>query len=99
WGVIKNKYQQTTSGDFSKWFSGGKSRFLWRDGGKLASNETIFAAISRLSNSVATLPVKLYKEFEPVHSHSISDKVANAPNNNMTSFDWVRTLEVHRNTY
>ncbi|URN94565.1 MAG: phage portal protein [Candidatus Pristimantibacillus lignocellulolyticus] len=99
WGVISNKYQQTTSGDFSKWFSGGKSRFLWRAGGKLASNETIFAAISRLSNSVATMPVKLYKEFEPIYSHPVADKVANSPNNNMTSFDWIRTLEVHRNTY
>lgn len=99
WGVIRNKYSEVSSGDFSKWFRGGRSIFRWSgSGGKLANNETIFAAVSRLSNSIATLPLKLYKDFKPVETDT-SDKIANAPNHNMTSFDFIRVLETHRNVH
>lgn len=98
WNVFRNKYGDMTGGDFSRWFRGGRSIFNWGSSGKLASNETIFAAVSRLSNSMATLPLKLYKEFKPLETVA-SDKIANAPNNNMTSFDFIRILETHRNVH
>lgn len=63
----------------------------------LATNETIFAAVSKLSNSVASLPLKLYKDFQPINTQ-IADTLANAPNENMTSFRFFRTIEAMRNT-
>jgi len=63
----------------------------------LATNETIFAAVSRLSNSMASLPLKLLEDFKPV-STGISDLLSNSPNPNMTGFDFIRTLEAFRNT-
>lgn len=63
----------------------------------LATNETIFAVVSRLSNSMASLPLKLLEDFKPV-STGVSDLLSNSPNPNMTGFDFIRTLEAFRNT-
>lgn len=96
WDALRNKY----SGDgynFTKWFS-PSNIFATRTSNILANNETIFAAVSRLSNAMASLPVKLYQDFSVVNNH-VSDLVANSPNKNMTSFDFIRTLEVMRDTY
>lgn len=68
-----------------------------RSGKTLATNETIFSAVSKLSNAMGTLPIKLYKEFLPVVTDE-SDLLSNSPNLNMTSFDFIRTLEVLRDT-
>jgi len=47
---------------------------------------------------MASLPLKLYQDFAPVTSPT-ADMIANAPNNNMTGFDFIRTMEVIRNTH
>lgn len=94
--VIRNKASSSIEG-FEKWFHGGRSIFGGRSGSTLATNETIFSAVTRLSNSMASLPLKLYKEFNPITS-PVADLLANSPNPNMTSFDWIRTMEVLRNT-
>jgi HK97 family phage portal protein len=83
--------------NFTRWFS-PSNIFSGSKGNTLASNETIFAAVSRLSNSMASLPIKLYREFSPVSSR-VADLVANTPNANMTSFEFIRTLEVMRDTH
>lgn len=82
--------------DFKRWLS-PRNIFATKTSQTLATNETIFSAISRLSNSMGGLPLKLYKDFTPVYT-PISDLIANAPNPNMTSFDFIRTLEVHRDS-
>ncbi|EIT85916.1 phage-related putative head portal protein [Fictibacillus macauensis ZFHKF-1] len=66
-------------------------------GKELATNETIFSAVSKLSNSIASLPLKLYKDFEPVQNPG-SDLLSFEPNLNQTAFDFKRTLEALRNT-
>lgn len=96
WDVIRNKVESVTAG-FDKWFSGGKSIFQGRGGHTLATNETIFSAVSRLSNSLASLPLKLYREFAPENTE-VADLLANSPNPNMSSFDFIRTMETIRNT-
>ncbi|WP_124728812.1 phage portal protein [Staphylospora marina] len=83
--------------DFTRWFE-PYNIFERRTTNALATNETIFAAITRISNSLASLPLKLYRDFTPV-MNQIGDLVANAPNPNTTSFDFIRTMEVCRNTF
>lgn len=95
WDAFRNGYSGPGY-DFSKWFL-PRSLFASKAGETLATNETIFAAISRLSNAMASLPLKLYQDFKPVYSHA-GDLLANAPNPNMTSFDFIRTLEVMRDS-
>ncbi|SFT04160.1 phage portal protein [Marininema halotolerans] len=103
WGRIRGIFsseKRSYSGqgyDFTRWFE-PRNIFVREAADSLASNETIFAAINRLSNAMGSLPVKLYKDFDPVYS-KISDLVSNSPNSNLTSFDFIRTLEVQRNTY
>ncbi len=79
--------------DFSSW--AGKT-FFGTDNSTLATNETIFSAVTRLSNSMATLPFKLYKNYEVTHNNA-SDVLINEPNPNMTGFEFIRNMETSRN--
>ncbi|MBS4198609.1 phage portal protein [Bacillus sp. FJAT-49732] len=79
--------------DFGSWFG----RTFWGiDNTKLATNETIFSVISRKANTLSSLPLKLYKDFDVVHNQA-SDVLTSEPNPNMTSFDFINKLEVSRN--
>lgn len=99
WDRLRGLLTRATSGagyDFTRWFS-PTNIFARLTGNTLASNETIFAAVSRLSNAMASLPLKLHQEFHVVNT-GIADLVTNSPNPNMTSFDFIRTMETHRDT-
>ena len=88
----------TTYGNFARWFS-PTNIFTKRTNHTLATNETIFAAISRLSNSLASLPLKLLdKNFNQVTDHPIAELLTYSPNPNMNAFEFLRTMEVLRNT-
>lgn len=79
--------------DFTSWLG----RTFWGvDNSKLANNETIFSVVSRLSNIIASLPIKMYKNYD-LESNSASDVLINGPNQNMTSFDLIRNMETARN--
>ncbi|MEM5014104.1 phage portal protein [Niallia taxi] len=79
--------------DFSKWFG----RTFWGvDNGRLATNETIFSVISRLSNTLSSLPIKLYQKYD-VQMNQAADVIINNPNPNMTSYEALNKIEVSRN--
>ena len=80
---------------FRSWFE-PHNIFTVRQSNVLATNETIFAAVSRLSNSMASLPIKLYQNYHEVKTFPAD--LINNPNPNMTGFDFIRILETHRNT-
>lgn len=81
--------------DFSNWFG----RTFWGiDNSQLATNETIFSVITRLSNTLSVLPIKLYKDFDIVVNQA-ADVLINEPNQNMNSFDFINALEVSRNEH
>ncbi len=85
-------------GNFAKWFI-PHNIFTRRNAHALASNETIFAAVSRLSNSIGSMPVKLMdSQFHAVAGPPIADLIMNQPNPNQTSLDFFRTMEVLRDT-
>jgi len=72
-------------------------RTFWGiDNSNLATNETIFSVISRLSNVVSILPLKLYKDYDVVNNQS-SDVLINNPNDNMHGYDFINKMEVSRN--
>ncbi len=79
--------------DFTSW----AGRTFWGiDNGKLATNETIFSVISRLANTLSSLPIKLYQNYD-VKMNQAADVVINSPNPNMTSFECFNKIEVARN--
>ncbi|MCM3454464.1 phage portal protein [Heyndrickxia oleronia] len=79
--------------DFSSWFG---RKFWGIDNSKLATNETIFSVISRLANTLSSLPLKLYQNYDIVMNQA-ADVVINTPNPNMSGFDWINKIEVSRN--
>ena len=78
-------------------FSGWEGRTFWGiDNSQLATNETIFSVITRLSNTLSTLPIKLHQNYDIVVNQA-ADVLINEPNQNMSSFDFINALEVSRN--
>jgi len=79
--------------DFTSWFG----RTFWGvDNSELATNETIFSVVSRLSNSLASLPLKMYQNYDVAFTQT-SDVLLNVPNPNITSFEFIRGMETIRN--
>ncbi|MED0676978.1 phage portal protein [Aneurinibacillus thermoaerophilus] len=91
------KRSQSQYGSFARWFE-PYNIFTRMNNETLATNETIFSAINRLSNSLASLPLKVYRNYQPVQTR-IADMMENSPNPNMTGFDFIRTMEAFRDTY
>lgn len=84
-------------GSFAKWFL-PHNIFTRRSTHTLATNETIFAAVSRLSNSMGALPLKLKdSNYREVNDHYAADLLVRQPNPNTSSFDFLRTMEAIRN--
>lgn len=77
----------------------GKRRIFSYQNGELANNETIFAAITILSNAIATAPISLKKGYEkvPPRDHSLAKLCRDGPNPNDTMFIFIRLMEVLRN--
>lgn len=95
--AIRDPSASTTYERFKKWFE-PYNIFTKRSTHTLANNETIFAAVSRLSNSMGALPLKLFGEgFKQITNHHAADLI-DQPNPNMTSFDFIRTMEAIKNT-
>ncbi|MEB7752560.1 hypothetical protein NGB00_02125 [Staphylococcus pseudoxylosus] len=77
--------------DFSPW----RNKNFWGViNNTLETNETIFAAITKLSNSMASIPIKLYKNYESV-TNDISLLITDTPNGSISSFDFIQRLR-HR---
>ncbi|MEC0110414.1 phage portal protein [Paenibacillus taichungensis] len=79
-------------------FSSWAGRTFWGiDNSKLASNENIFSVVTKLANTVSSLPLKLYKDYEIVTDHPVSDLLIHSPNPNMGGSELINKLEVARN--
>lgn len=63
----------------------------------LRTSEIIYAAVSRISNALATMPVQLYLGTEQVRD-PLNDLLRCSPNPNMSSFTFFRSLEASRDT-
>lgn len=63
----------------------------------MTNSEAIYAAVSRISNTIAALPIHLYKGEELQHGHPLERMLSYAPNPNMTAFTFRQTMEANRN--
>ncbi|MBR6571544.1 MAG: phage portal protein [Clostridia bacterium] len=64
----------------------------------LTGSEAIYAAVSRISNTIAALPIHLYKGQELQEDHELERLIAYAPNPCMTPFTFRQSMEASRNT-
>lgn len=92
---VKNAVlQKATSSDFSRWI--GKT-FFGIENGTLETNENIFSVVSRLSNTLASLPFKKYLNYDQVIDEQ-TDRLLYHPNANQTLDQIFNVLEVSKNT-
>ena len=68
-------------------------------GSTLQTNETVFSVITQLSNAMASMPLKLYKNYEEVTDSDLAMEIKYHPNPSMTSFSFIQKLETDRNEY
>lgn len=63
----------------------------------MKNSELIFSAVSRISNTLSAMPVQLYKDSVPIRG-PLNDLLGFAPNPNMTSCQFFKTMEACRDT-
>lgn len=79
----------TTGNNFSRTLSGHI----------LQNNGAIFSVVSLLSNTLATLPIKLYEGQDEDVTSDIGLALKRHPNPYMNSFEFIQKLETDRNEY
>lgn len=63
----------------------------------IKNSELLFSAVSRISNALSAMPVQLYRGSAAV-KNDLNDLIRFAPNPNMTSCQFFKTLEACRDT-
>lgn len=63
----------------------------------LSTNEEIFSIITRLANTVSSLPIHLYKNYKEV-DNSVAELLRSEANPSMSAFSLINQLEVSRNS-
>lgn len=101
---IWNRFKASLRGAKALWsgagynFNSWAGRTFWGiDNSQLATNETIFSVITRLSNTVSSLPLKMYKNHD-VKNTDVSDLLID-PNGFMTGWELLNKMEVARNEH
>ena len=60
----------------------------------IQGNEAIYAAVSRIANTVASLPMHIYKNYSLAPDHPLERLLNLEPNPNFTAFGFRQTMEV-----
>jgi HK97 family phage portal protein len=97
-GLTDAKAQSVDYGEFNSWFS-PRNIFSALGAGELASSETVFAAVSKLGNSMGSLPLVLHNSSYERQNTRLGEMLMYQPNANMHRSEFIRTMEVNRNTY
>lgn len=98
---ISPKQEMTTAGswrgpnyDFSLWRSSG---FYGSRDEVLSTNETVFSVITRLSNTLASLPIHFYKKDRQEDRGGVIDLLRTEANPDASGFQLINETEVARN--
>lgn len=64
----------------------------------LQGHEAIYAAVTRIANTVASIPVHIYKGLERQDTHPLEKLLNLSPNPSMSAYIFKQTMEAFRNT-
>ena len=64
----------------------------------ITGNEAIYAAVSRIANTMASMPIHLYKGYEIQENHPLERLISLEPHPNFSAFSWKQTMECLLNT-
>ena len=93
--LIDNWIDETSNTlyDFSPW----RNKSFWGNiNNTLETNETIFSAVTRLANSLSSIPIKLYEDYKVINTN-VSELLTISPNNSVSSYDFINQIETVRN--
>lgn len=93
--LIDNWIDETSNTlyDFSPW----RNKSFWGNiNNTLETNETIFSAVTRLANSLSSMPIKLYEDYKVINTN-VSELLTISPNNSLSSYDFINQIETVRN--
>lgn len=93
--LIDNWIDETSNTlyDFSPW----RNKSFWGNiNNTLETNETIFSAVTRLANSLSSMPIKLYEDYKVINTN-VSELLTISPNNSVSSYDFINQIETVRN--
>lgn len=93
--LIDNWIDETSNTlyDFSPW----RNKSFWGNiNNTLETNETIFSAVTRLANSLSSMPIKLYEDYKVINTN-VSELLTISPNNSVSSYDFLNQIETVRN--
>ena len=65
---------------------------------EMVSNETIYAAVTRIANALATMPVRLYKGTELMRDDLRDELLSLRPNQRQGAYMFKQAMEIYRNT-
>lgn len=94
---IFNKVKQALTPqkpDYTKMRTVSRVSGDWR----LSSSEAIYAAVSRIANTIAMLPLHLYRDYEIARDDPREKLISYMPNASMTAYFFKNTMEAFRNT-
>jgi len=93
--LIDNWIDETSNKlyDFSPWHN---KSFWGNINNTLETNETIFSAVTRLANSLSSMPIKLYEDYKVINTN-VSELLTISPNNSLSSYDFINQIETVRN--
>lgn len=101
WSKVRGFFQLDKDGDwkgqgydFENW-NGKIFGGIYNAG--LTSNEMVFSVVTRLANTISSLPVHYYKNYERKNT-SLSNLLSVEANNSMSAFEFFQKMEVSRDT-
>lgn len=101
---LKGNVKQETTSKEANWVGPTYNFQSWANGigfgtqnDTFSTNEEIFSIITRLANTVSSLPIHLYKNYKEVDK-GVSDLVRTEANPSMSAFALINQLEVSRNS-
>lgn len=104
WSKIKEFFDPQQKAESSDWIAGRANFSAWANNGfsnsgngVLTTNEAVFSIITRLADTVASLPIHLYRKGEVQQTNTIN-LVRTEPNPNMTGYEMMNVTETARNT-
>lgn len=101
--VLAKSFKQLVTGRSGSWKGDHYDFMPWANNvfgyknNSLQTNEEIFSVVTRLANTVSSLPIHLYQNYDEVNN-SLSNLLNGESNPSMTSFSLINQLETSRNT-
>lgn len=95
---VERRAKRAGGSNFDAWFK-PYNMFERMSGHRLANNEIIFSAVTKISNAMASMPLKIYRDSRHQPGHRLGVLMGTAPNAAMTSHAFIQTMEVLRSVH